>query len=203
MNSAHPIRTLFCDVGGVLIENPWALTAKELSKERAVNGAKAYAELVRLSRALDSNQLSLPELWKEFSGTFGMRIPYTHFRRLFLDDSFVKIAPVWDAVRSLRQSVGFRVFALSNMSQPAWRSLQRKYSIRSLFDGATLSYKYGILKPDRRIFKIALENAHRSSSESIFIDDFGPNVATASSLGFRVHLARSPADTTKFLAGLN
>jgi putative hydrolase of the HAD superfamily len=89
------------------------------------------------------------------------------------------------------------------MSQPAWRSLQRKYSIRSLFDGATLSYKYGILKPDRRIFKIALENAHRSSSESIFIDDFGPNVATASSLGFRVHLARSPADTTKFLAGLN
>lgn len=186
-----------------MIENPWALTARELSKEHTVNGAKAYTELVRLSRALDSNQLTLPELWKKFSSTFGIGIPYAHFRRLFLDDSFVRIPLVWDAVRSLRQSAGFRVFALSNMSQPAWRSLQRKYDVGSLFDGTTLSYKYGILKPDRRIFEIALEKAHRSSSESVFIDDSEPNVATASSLGFRVHLARSPADTAKFLANLN
>ncbi len=203
MNSPHNTKALFCDVGGVLIEDPWELVAKELSKAHAVDGTKAYTELVRLSRALDSNLLSLFQLWKEFSHALDVRVPYARFRKLVIDDSLVRIPTVWEAVRSLRRSAGFQVFALSNMCQPAWISLQRKYGIRSLFDGETLSYRYGILKPDPRIFTIALEDAQRSPAESLYVDDSKANIATASSLGFRVYLARTPANTAKFLASLN
>lgn len=196
-------RALFCDVGGVLIEDPWALAARRLSREHALDGAEAYAVLVRLSEALDLNELGIPELWKEFSDSVGARIPYAYFRRLVLDDSLVKIPSVWEAVRSLRRSVDFHVFALSNMSRPAWRILQRKYLIRSLFDGETLSYRCGVLKPDPRIFRIALENARRTSVESVFVDNLEANIATASSLGFRVYLASSPSDTARFIASIN
>jgi FMN phosphatase YigB (HAD superfamily) len=203
MNSVPAIRALFCDVGGVLIENPWIIAARELTKEFGVDGTRTYRELAMLGRSLDLNQFGMLGLWRRVSDSLAIRIPYTRFRKLVLDDSLVRMPLVWDAVRSLRRSVGLPVFALSNMCQPVWRSLQRKYGIESLFDGETLSYRCGIVKPDPRIFTLALKSAHRTSIESLFLDDLEPNIAAASSLGFRVYLVRSPSDAAKFVEALS
>ena len=41
----------------------------------------------------------------------------------------------------------------------------------------------GVCKPDPRIYKLCLERLGRQPSESIFLDDLGPNLKAAASLG--------------------
>lgn len=41
----------------------------------------------------------------------------------------------------------------------------------------------GVCKPDARIYKLCLERLGRQPSESIFLDDLGPNLKAAASLG--------------------
>ncbi|MDA4124033.1 MAG: HAD-IA family hydrolase [Thaumarchaeota archaeon] len=195
-------KALFCDVGGVLIADPWALTAKKLGKDYGLDSSKAYVRLVEYSKLLDLNRLTLFGLWRRFSGSSSTEIPYAHFRRLFLGESLVKIPEVWDSVQWLRDSAGFSVYALSNMCKTVWVSLQEKYAIRSLFDGETLSYACGMMKPDSRIFRLALKRARRSQAESTFLDDSEINVAAALSVGLMAHKASSPAATARFLRSL-
>jgi FMN phosphatase YigB (HAD superfamily) len=193
---------LFCDIGGVLISDPWELTARKLGKEYGVDSAQAYSLMTEYSKLLDLGQLTLYGLWRRLSDSLATEISYSRFRRFFLDESFVRIPEVWDAVRWLRLSTGFSVFALSNMSEPAWTYLRERYDIGSLFDGVTLSCRCGIIKPDPRIFRLALKRARRGAHGSIFLDDSKENVATAMSIGLMAHRAGSPAATARFVRSL-
>jgi HAD superfamily hydrolase (TIGR01509 family) len=195
-------KVFFCDVGGVLIADPWALTAKMLSKEYGADYANVYAKLLDYSRMFDLNQLTLFGLWRSLSNSWTTNVPYSRFRKLVLDESLVKVPGVWNSVQWLRRSTGLSVFALSNMSRYVWKSLQEKYLISSLFDGEILSYKCGIMKPDPRIFKLALKWVHRSPADSIFLDDSARNVTAALSLGLTAHKASSPSETARFVKSL-
>jgi HAD superfamily hydrolase (TIGR01509 family) len=195
-------KTLFCDVGGVLIADPLKLTAEKLNKEYGVDPVRAYANLVEYSKMLDLNQITIFGLWRKLSDSLATEMPYACFRRLVLDESLVRITEVWDSVQWLRRSTGFPVFALSNMSKFVWRSLQEKYAIKSLFDGETLSYACGIMKPDFRIFRLALKRASRSQAEGIFLDDSESNITAALSVGLTAHKASSPSATARFVRSL-
>ena len=189
-------------MGGVLISDPWKLTAKKLRRECGVDATKSYSLMTEYSKLLDLGQLTLYGLWRRLSDSLVTEISYSRFRRFFLDESFVKIPEVWDAVRWVRLSTGFSVFALSNMSEPAWTYLRERYDIGSLFDGVTLSCRCGIMKPDPRIFRLALKRARRGAHESIFLDDSEENVTAATSIGLMAHRAGSPAATARFVRSL-
>lgn len=43
----------------------------------------------------------------------------------------------------------------------------------------------GVCKPDPRIFQLCLQRLNLQPSQAIFLDDLGPNVKVAASLGIR------------------
>jgi HAD superfamily hydrolase (TIGR01509 family) len=135
------------------------------------------------------------------AGSLGPEIPFPYFARV-LDSALMRIPPVWNSVQDLRDSGILEVVALSNMAKEVWSSLQKKFEIDSLFQSTVLSYEHGLLKPDPRIFRLALRQARTSARESLFVDDTVQNVRAAKSLGLRAYHAKHPTETAVFLKSL-
>jgi len=80
---------------------------------------------------------------------------------------------LYDGVEStlatLRES-GFRLGLLSNAT-PTTAFLISKFNLRSLLDPLILSYERGVKKPDKEIYRIALEKAEAHAAETAFVGD--------------------------------
>lgn len=85
-----------------------------------------------------------------------------------------------DYIRSLRPT--YKIGIISN----AWGDLRQmldQWGITDAFDEIIGSGDEGVLKPDPRIFEIALERLGLKPEEIIFLDDFIENVEAAKKLG--------------------
>jgi putative hydrolase of the HAD superfamily len=77
---------------------------------------------------------------------------------------------------------GLRLGVVSN----AWPSLERTYRVlglRDFFDAFVISSKLGCLKPDPRIYRVAIEQIGVDPQSTIFVDDDADYVQAAKSLG--------------------
>ncbi|MDG6909887.1 MAG: HAD family phosphatase [Nitrososphaerota archaeon] len=189
---------LLCDVGGVLIENPWIETARAMGTQHGKEEAVVFEALTRLSRELDGGRLSLAEFHGRVCAELGLHVEFSAFKRA-LESSLKKVPSVWGAVDSLRRERGARVVALSNMSREVWKSLQERFDIGSLFSSEVLSFELGILKPDPAIYIEAVKRADAQPGACLFVDDIVENIEAARALGIKAYLARRPEDTASFL----
>jgi HAD superfamily hydrolase (TIGR01509 family) len=193
--------TLLCDVGGVLIRNPWVDTSRALGERYGVPRGELFDILTRLSRELDAGKTTLRGYNRELGDALGQDIPYDYFVKT-VDSALKRVPAVWEAVRKVKNRGEVRVVALSNMSKEVWASLQEKFEIGSLFHSAVLSFEVGALKPDPGIYSLALEASGARASDCVFVDDTAENIQAARALGLRTFLARKPVQTAAFLRGL-
>ncbi len=88
--------------------------------------------------------------------------------------------PFLDYLRGLRPEC--KVCLVSN----AWSGLRAFISrnkFTDVFDHMVISAEVGVMKPDLRIYRLALEELSASPAESVFIDDVFANVEAARSVG--------------------
>jgi 2-haloacid dehalogenase/putative hydrolase of the HAD superfamily len=102
------------------------------------------------------------------------------------------IAPSVAAIEALHAK-GVPLFALTNM--PAeWISMVAAMSPAfARFRDIVVSAQEGLIKPDPRLYRIALDRMGRRADEVLFIDDSPANIDAARDLGFDVHLFDDPA----------
>jgi putative hydrolase of the HAD superfamily len=104
----------------------------------------------------------------------------------------IYIEPFPDAAPTIERlhKRGLRLGIISN----AWPSLERRYrqiGLRDYFDPFVISAQVGCLKPNARIYRLALDWLDLPPEHVLFIDDWPGNVAAARALGMRgVVLAR-------------
>jgi putative hydrolase of the HAD superfamily len=96
-------------------------------------------------------------------------------------------------IRQLRPRV--RIGLISNAWLEVRRLLESEWRIADAFDPLILSAEVGWVKPDERIFHLALERAEVQPSEAAFVDDFSENIDAALALGMRAVLFRSLSQT--------
>ncbi|OQA38350.1 MAG: Alpha-D-glucose-1-phosphate phosphatase YihX [Chloroflexi bacterium ADurb.Bin325] len=100
------------------------------------------------------------------------------------------------------RAAGYHLGLLSNATDAARRSFTETYPVLPHFDSVTISAEEGLMKPDPRIFRVALARAGVQPHEAAFVDDVAENVAGARALGMvGVHF-RDPAAAIAELAGL-
>jgi 2-haloacid dehalogenase len=78
---------------------------------------------------------------------------------------------------------GVRCYALTNMERESFERRVQRYEFFRLFDGHFVSGFEGVMKPDPRFFKLALERFGLVPEETLFADDKAENVAAAGKLG--------------------
>jgi epoxide hydrolase-like predicted phosphatase len=96
----------------------------------------------------------------------------------------------------------YAVGLLSNASSIARQLLTEEYGILDQFDSVTISSEEGVMKPDARIYQIALARASVRAEEAIFVDDVLTNVEAARRLGMEGLHFVDPTATRADLARL-
>ncbi|MFR4036851.1 MAG: HAD family hydrolase [Butyricimonas faecalis] len=77
---------------------------------------------------------------------------------------------------------GFKLYCLSNMSADFYDYLKTR-EVFKYFDGQVISALEHMVKPDREIYDLILNRYHLKPEETLFIDDFEPNVKAAQAIG--------------------
>lgn len=86
------------------------------------------------------------------------------------------------------RSAGIRTGLLSNLPSPLARALRATPGFLDHFDQVTFSCERGVIKPQPKIYRHAIEQLQIQPAEALFIDDRPENIEGARGVGLRVEL---------------
>lgn len=81
----------------------------------------------------------------------------------------------------------YPLILVSNTNEAHIEFIRSRYRVLDYFDQHVFSYKVGSLKPDRKIFKHAIEISGYPAEALFFTDDREENILAAMELGIRTH----------------
>lgn len=106
-----------------------------------------------------------------------------------------------EIVRDLSRA-GVALFALSNWSGETLPHIKDDYPELRCFRRIFFSFQYGLTKPDRRLFQIAIDGIGCPAPSLLFVDDNGRNVAAARAAGMQAVQFESAAVLRRQLSDL-
>lgn len=178
------INTVIFDIGMVLVYFRW----KELFADLGFEGEK----FEKIAQATVRNPW-----WNEFDKG-GITVEeivdkYAESAPEYKDD----IAKIYDHkdefvvlyeytipwIRELKEK-GYKVYILSNWSEPAYEA-NKDTHLRFLkeVDGEIMSYREGMIKPDREIYELLCNRFNINPATAVFLDDNSTNVKAAQEFG--------------------
>ena len=170
-----PIKAVIWDIGGVIMRTEDPAPRDELAAELGLTRA-FLNDLVwggEQGTRAQIGELTQQELWAYVRSELKLA-PGTYpnlTERFFAGD--VLDTQLVDFIRSLKPH--YRIGIISN----AWSQVAQllaEWGIADAFDAVVGSGDVGIMKPDPRIYQIALERLHVAAQEAVFVDDFIENV---------------------------
>jgi epoxide hydrolase-like predicted phosphatase len=195
------IRAVFFDLGGVIVRTEFQSPRQHLAERLGME----YEGLVRLvfesetSRQASLGLISEDEHWAAVMRRLHLPESQTQaVRDEFFAGDITDIA-LLDFMRGLRRQ--YKVGLISN----AWSGLRpwiiaKKFE--DAFDAMTISAEIGVMKPDARIFQLALEKLGVLPAEAVLLDDFPENVAGARAVGMQAIHFTQPEQALKELKQL-
>lgn len=178
------INTVVFDIGNVLVHFRW----KELFEDLGFTGEKFekiadatvrnpwWEEfdkgLMTTEEVIEHYAESAPEYRKEIAEI------YEHMGELV---RLYDYAIPW--IGELK-SKGYKICILSNWSKPAYdANLDTNLKFLSEVDGAIMSYREGIIKPDRAIYQLLCDRYNIDPKCAVFLDDNAANIEGARAFG--------------------
>ena len=107
-----------------------------------------------------------------------IRMYYDEFEKMLSG----QIAGMEDYIKELKGR-GFRIYGLSNWSVETFAMIRPKYPILDLMEDMVISGKEKVMKPDAKIYQIALQRFGIKPEESVFIDDNVNNIVGCEAVG--------------------
>ena len=196
----NPIRTLFWDVGGVLLTNAW----DHEERDRAV-------QKFQLQKAdFETRHKEVVATFEEGKITLDQYLERTVFYqpRNFGKDEFKSFMfslskPNPEVLEFARALAGKCLMATINNESREMNDYRiKQFGLSQVFDLFVSSCYVGMRKPDEKIYRVALDLIQKSPDECCFIDDRPPNIEGAARVGMRTVLMRDPAQLKKDLQAL-
>jgi putative hydrolase of the HAD superfamily len=128
----------------------------------------------------DLGRLTPGEFYERVIAKLGAQVGYDDFMAAYVDVFSVN-PPVLEIMQKLRNK--YRLVLVSNVDIVRFGFIRTKFPEIMMFDDYVLSYEVGVMKPDPKIYRVALEKAGTEPAESVFIDDMEENVEGARALG--------------------
>jgi epoxide hydrolase-like predicted phosphatase len=183
------LKAVIFDFGGVLARTRSQHLRAAWEQRLSLRPGEA-SELVfggESGRAAQHGWVSDAEHWAFIQRRLGLDdATLAQFRRDFFAEDGIDtdLLAYIDRVRT-----GYQVGLLSNATSTA-RRFFKESGIAGHFDAITISGEEGVMKPDERIYRIALARLGVQPNEAVFVDDFSENVVAARKLGMvAVHFA--------------
>lgn len=177
------IKTLFLDIGGVLLTNGWDSPIRA----KAVTHFKLDAEQTQERHDMMFDTYELGKM------TLDAYLDYVIFYEVkpFTRDQFVRYMkeqslPIENSIeffKALKIKYNLQVIALSNEPRELNDYRIKHYKLMDLFDAVISSSFVHLRKPDIAIFKLALDISQAEEEHAVYIDDRSIFIELAKGLG--------------------
>ena len=97
---------------------------------------------------------------------------------------------------------GTRLYALTNFSSETWPVAKARFEFLSWFEDTIVSGEHGLVKPDPRIFALAIARCRLAPARTVFVDDVAANVEAGRASGLHAIQFTSPERLRSDLQGL-
>jgi len=185
------IRAVFFDFGGVIVRTEYQAPRQHLAERLGME----YEDVVKLVFESPSNvrasigEISDKEHWAEVTKRLRRPASETEAIREEFFAGDVVDREIVNYLRSLRSS--HHVGLISN-AWPDLRDYITSLKFEDAFHHMTISGEVGVMKPEARIYQIALEQAGVSPNEAVFVDDFYENIEGCQAVGMHGIHFRDP-----------
>jgi len=193
------IKTLFLDIGGVLLTNGFDRQIREKALKKFNLDEQKF-------NPLNKKYYDLHEQGKIDLKTY-LKKTIFYKKRSFSEAEFIKFIEeqskphpeMLKAMHEIKQKYHLTVAALSNEGKELAKYRIKTFNLNSLFDFFIVSSFVGHQKPDPKIYKMAEDIAGCPLNEIIYVDDRDYLIEAASKLGMRGILHTSLETTKKKL----
>jgi len=197
------IKCVISDLGNVLLNfDIWRFYRKiaESSPYSADQIARIVRENLKLLKPYSTGKISPQQFFEAISQKLQVNTDYDSFFSAY--NSVFELNP--DVVNSLRKLKSkYRLVVLSNTDVKHFAFIKQQFPEIFFFDEYVVSYVVGWMKPDPKIYLIALKRAKAKAKECVFIDDLEENIEAAAELGIRTILFKPQTDLEAELRQLN
>lgn len=187
------ISSVISDLGKVLINFDNSIFFKKMAEFTSFSEQEISMMVTdhwEVIRAFDSGKLTPPEFYDQAVKILKADIIYDDFFRIYNDIFSLNKATV-DIMANARPSC--RMVLLSNTDEMRFGFVRKTFPEVLFFDEYVLSYQVGCMKPDHRIYRVALQKAQAPADQCVFIDDRLENIETAEELGIQAVHYHTPA----------
>lgn len=171
--------------------------ADDATKARVREGVFAHPDWLELDRGV----LGRDEAIARAASRTG--VAPGELRRLLLAVP-PSLVPFPDTVELLYRlkAKGRRLYCLSNMHFASIEHLEASHRFFEVFDGAVISCRLQLCKPEPAIYQHLLRTFGLAAAETLFIDDVQKNLDAAAKLGIRTLRFESAAQCERALRSL-
>ena len=179
------VRAIFWDVGGVLLTNAWDRTQRTAALEHfRLDEEEFHARHEMVVSSFERGKITLEEYLDRT--VFYRTRPFT--RDAFRDFMFSLSQPFPEVLafaQSLSESGKYFMGTINNESRELNYYRIEKYGLRKIFRLFLSSCFVGLRKPERDIYRLALETTQIPAEACCFIDDRSLNLECAAKLGMQ------------------
>ena len=192
-----PIRTLFWDVGGVLLTNAWDQEERDRAVEKfQLQKADFEARHKEVVATFEGGKITLDQYLDRTVFFQARRFSKEEFKNYMFSLSQPKVE-VLEFARSLAGK--YLMATINNESREMNEYRIKQFGLLQIFDLFVSSCYVGMRKPDEKIYRLALDLIQKAPDECCFIDDRLANIEGAAKVGIRTVLMRDPAQLKKDL----
>src|SRR4051812_9250646 len=199
---AQTPRTVIFDLGKVLVDFDYAISARKLAAKCKISPAEVQ-NLIDHSPLLfryETGKIDKSEFYREVCKLTGYCGAQNEFEPVF-SDIFSPIEPMIELQADLRRR-NIPTYILSNTNDLAVGHIRRTFPFFSNFDGYVFSYEQRVMKPHAQIYEIAEKLTGYRGAEIVYIDDRLENIGPGVRRGWNVIHHQSPESTIATLRKL-
>ncbi|UZG45073.1 HAD family hydrolase [Caldimonas thermodepolymerans] len=199
------IRRVIFDLGGVVLRwRPAVLLAQQLPRHTATPQALAQLQAGFFGPDwwdFDRGTVSTVDLADRLVRRLALGVPEVLSVIEAGPEELQPVEATLALMRRLREA-GCRLYYLSNMPLPYAEHLERRHDFFRWFEDGVFSSRVQCIKPEPRIFELALERFGCAPQEAVFLDDHPLNVEAARALGLHAVQFRDAAQAEAELQAL-
>jgi glucose-1-phosphatase len=182
----RPIKALLFDLGNVLIHFDHMIAARKIAERSGISAVQLFDQFFGSDILIqhDAGKITTEQFFEGVKDRLHFDLDHETFFRIW-SDIFVPNQRMFQLAERLLKTTP--AYIISNTNQSHFEHCIEIFPVLKKFNGWILSYEVGCLKPDPKIYQVALDKAGVQPQEAFYVDDRQDLVDAARALGLVSH----------------